>query len=498
MINSFLDTSNLNKLKILNYLFQKKKPLSLNNISNVVGLSVKTVRALIQSLAKEVNGPEEEIVLIYNGKLLKKVYVKDISVESLAQEYLSSSLMAKMALTLFLDNKLDYKKFCSQEFISSSTFYKNLNKLKVVLEGCSLNLNSNLSLEGEEIVIRNFYYRFFTNLKIDTLPYTYLFSKIDQSLQARYPLWKKINLINKERILLLIYISILRNNSRSFIKQKELSLLIEEFECDSLYEALDSILNELTFINLPELEVDNLCFFIFKEHLLPFKIKKQYNIISKVRQNISYIKYSDILAGYIFSLFPNQIGNKNFKIEIKKCTDLFHAELSYCFMDPRDFFFMYDANGHYSRDNAELNLYQEAQSLVNLLKDNEVYGNYLTNLSISSDAFLDQIYIMIYNIKFKSEKAIFEKVRLYIQNSKPHVEEILKYKLSTLFQNNIEFVKTPLEEVDLIITDLKTLDEKSHSIQEFYISTFSDNANFNFLTLKITKLLLKKFENRVI
>ena len=273
MINNFLDTLSKNKLTILNHLIQKNKAISISDIAKSTDLSVKTVKNIIQTLEIELNSEEINLLLNYNGKLLKDVSVIDTSIESIAQNYLSDSVMLKMILYLFLDNHIDYKFFCDNEYISPSTFYKNLNKLKKVLKECSLSLDLNLHLVGDEMVIRNFYYRLFSNVNIEILPDNDIFKQINSSFYNDYYLWKNINTINKERLCLLVYIATIRNKGKQFITNKEISTLIEEFECDGLYNALCKYF-EFYFSNTPDLEIDTLIFSILKEHLLPFKKKK--------------------------------------------------------------------------------------------------------------------------------------------------------------------------------------------------------------------------------
>lgn len=499
-MNQFIDSNNRNKLELLERLNRARTSMSINELASETQISDKTVRKLIKELSVEFS--ETALIEVdYNGAQIKAVRANNLSILDIATNYLKASLHYKIIVDLFY-GRLNRRVFCEKEFISDSLFKLKIKELKTILAEYSISLDSKLKIVGEELRIRNFFYYFFSTAMSDW-PFDEFFQKkLDQCLKEEYNLWEKLNMINQRRFCLVLYISYIRNSNMCYINDLTLSNLEKEFSQIGLKNSLNSFFRMINVNKDIETEVSVACLFIFKEHLVPFKVTYTDEIQRKdIEKNVPFIKFSDILTRKVIEHFYPQLPYETFELDVNKCTDLLHMELLHCMLDIRDFFYVFSEADFYYKDTAEQLLFQQVEALYDDLMQDEEYLLFYQQIksTVKKEIYLDQLYIMMYNIKNKVANTSLDKVKIYVQNSKKHVEELVIYKIKLIFSDRIEIMPTPYEEnIDMIITDTVTNYRKLSDEQFVVMSTFSNRSEFDFLIKKITDKILKKFTYREI
>lgn len=498
-MDNFVDSNSKSKLEILELLVRKRVPMSIEELADEIKASNKTVRKLVNELETELS-EDEKFGIHYSGSKIKSIYASNLSILDIGMRYLKNSIYYKIMIDLFYD-RLDRKIFCEREFISESLFKLKIKQLKEKMSNYSLSLDSKLKIVGEEFKIRNFFYIFFSST-VSEWPFDESFkNKLDQNFKGLYALWENLNMINQSRFCLVLYISYIRNSNMRYLENNRLGFLENEFNQVELKICIRNFFKETNVMKDLENEVRVACLFIFKEHLVPFKISDGQISRSELKNELSYIKFSDVLTQKIIDFFFPVLPYEDFKRDINKCTDLFHMELVYGMIDARDFFYTFNKDGFYYKDDSEELLYEQVQILYqHLMKDGEYQLWYeQVESTVKKEVYLDQLYIMIYNIKNKVTPTTFDKVRIYVQNSKKHVEELIIYKIKLIFSEKVEILSTPYQsKIDLLVTDTITKYNELLDEQIVILPTFSNKYEFEILINKIMKTVFEKYTERKI
>lgn len=107
------------------------------------------------------------------------------------------------------------------------------------------------------------------------------------------------------------------------------------------------------------------------------------------------------------------------------------------------------------------------------------------------EAFENQLFLLVYSLLSKQKKYEIIKVKVYVQNSKVYIADILKRQIKDMFLENVEIVDRYSEDIDVFVSDKEYIEE--NTTNKVYVPTFSDapylNAMFGAITSKVEATL---------
>lgn len=214
---SFLDKNDIHKLKILKLLNDSNSTQTLDNISSYLVIDKRTVHSLINYIHSDILRMEAQskiaIQQMDDGTIFFKM-APNLTLQIFLLYYLKKSALFIFCQALYNSEFTTSSQFAKDNYISLSTFKKNLIELRKILNSfdLKLNLNSKNSLIGEEKQIRHFYFYFFwINYQTVEWPFKdFYMKKIKQLLDKNFTLFAILPFSDTYKIIYWISITIMR------------------------------------------------------------------------------------------------------------------------------------------------------------------------------------------------------------------------------------------------------------------------------------------------
>lgn len=253
------------KYAILDALYRKYDPVTIQKLSELSDLSQRSVLNYLEELKRDLLTLHGEILSSNEGIRLR--IPNHIGMDHFQRKLLRDSTGFQILRLLFLKGTISLSDLQDQFFLSSSSLERLLKKIRTALEPYNIQLSgSPVTVRGQEFFIRRFYTRYFIeaytysdwpfeNLKKDTL----------ENLLSTYPPYctEYSSFIKKKEILFQFAVALTRAQKGhphpdypvSFFTEKKLPEIRQElrqsltgFPLGTL--ALAHVLNELSFMKL--------------------------------------------------------------------------------------------------------------------------------------------------------------------------------------------------------------------------------------------------------
>ncbi|EOL50527.1 helix-turn-helix domain-containing protein [Enterococcus caccae] len=496
----FLDDVYDRRIKVLSFIANRRKEVSLSEIAEATQLSKKTVSIIIRQFEQELTLTEEQFKVTYIHNTVQGVYANNLDLVSISNKQLKNSILYKMIRHIFLMERIDAISFCDLEFISPATFSRNRRKLQNILNQCGLSLTRINEIEGEEFRIRNFFFLFFFNASNTWEFGLNVYNEISEYFSERITDWEKMSCINKRKICLLIYISSIRISQKKVVKKSILSDLSEKFQEGKYTKVFFEYFHLKK--NRPERQAWNetsaALLLLYKERLVDeevFVIEEHKKFFSE--ENFKLVRYSQMLTEKLIETFFQGNSTPLVYWKIRKELDMMHLLMETCFIDPRMFYYIYDEKTFFCADSTEKKIQLKIRNVIDELITKTEYGSFFKAIKkyTSQETLTDYTYLVTYTILVKFTQVDFPKVRILIQNSKIFVGPIIYQKIKLLFSDKVEFVKNQFASPDIIVTDIQLM-EKDTRAKEIFISSFSNSSDFALLLDEIEKKIVEHYDNR--
>lgn len=505
-MRAFLDETYDKQLKILSYIDNKKKIVTIKQISDDTNLSEKTVLQIIRRFEQELTLSEHQFQIIHTNKSIRGIYAENLDLMGIASGYVKKSVLYKMIRNIFLYEKIDVKKFCDQEYISPPTFSRYRQRLATILKQFSLELSRDNQIHGEELKIRNFFYMFFSHSSSEWEFSQQEYREIETYIYKQIDTWQANNKIRQRKICLLVYISNVRSSQKHYYENNIMTKLSKRAnaEYDNDFEYLDGLFgyfyskknrtveqvwDELAYIQL----------FLYREKLNNETIDYDHYELYFSEQNFPFIQQSNTLTEKIIQTFFSEVtmDRKHLFLQIRQEIDKMHLVLSSFYIDPSLFYYIYDPANFYYRDAAERKIIEQVKGIVAELLEDPNY-QLLWNqfkLNISESMFVNNLYLIIYAFLNDLQQYTYKTVKVMVQNSKLFIAGILSNKLMLIFGDRIQLVDELRNRPDILITDVH-IPNKPEQTREIFVSSFSDFVDFNSAVDGIQKEIIKQYDQR--
>ncbi|WP_086314559.1 hypothetical protein A5821_002141 [Enterococcus sp. 7F3_DIV0205] len=499
-MRAFLDETYDRQLKILSYIDNKKKIVSVKQISENTNLSEKTVLQVIRRFEQEFSFSDNQFQIIYANKTIKGIYAENLDLMSIASECIKKSVLYKIIRTIFLYEKVDAKKFCDLEYISPPTFSRYRQRLAAILEKFDLQLTRDNQIQGNELKVRNFFYLFFcySSSKWEFSEQEY--REIETTIYKYVENWQTLNQVRQRKICLLIYISNIRSSQKYYCKNDVLTKLTKQglFEYKNVLvdyfnskknRTIDQVWHEVSFVEL----------LMYKEDLSLREIDYDRYELFYNDHNFPFIQQSNLLTEIIIQTFFSGASreNKELFLQVRQEIDKMHLVFNTCYADLSIFYYVYDTSNFYYRDAAEKKIIGQVERIVEEITTSTIYQPWWEVLTISKEAFVNSLYLLIYALLNKLHEYKYEPVKIMVQNSKVFIEEIIVNKLALIFGDRIQLVPTFRDSPDLLVTDIQLLDTPEQT-REIFVTSFSDYADINNAIFEIQKEIIQNYGQREI
>jgi len=496
----FLNSQINNKLELLSIISTSPSSVTVNDLRNLTGFSSQHIRKLFLEMNDEgifSYDPNSVVNITWDNNSIKNISIQNLSIDHIATKYLHDSVLYQMVYSIFINGNIVRAQFCSENFISQPTFSRNRIALKKILKNMRLDLNNRNEIIGEELRIRTFFYYFFSNGSAKWMFDNYILSETYQFFsKEKCSTWTSNSVLWKKRISLLLYISRIRASQNKDIDFKISLNDLPPYSNHDLLNLCNKYLTKYLKISYLKLEQETifLIFMLIKEFLWfdPDFITE-----------LSFTTQKNISVKMLMRIFSENMTDLDGALKhefVSTYLYFFHYNMKFGFIDSRHFLYFYNKDNFFYKDASEKKLFNQIQTLYSRLKQDEKYSIFLTENNITCDIFTEFIYLMVYNIKALSPNIKPYTVSLYVQNKKSSIENILKYKLRSLYQKNIKFITDlAIESPDFIITDEPIFDHKSLNLdysKVIYVTSFSDKSDLDNLYSAVGDKILDIFYNR--
>lgn len=493
----FINKTDNKKIELLDYLIRQPKEVTISELISVTGLSDKTIRAIIHDFPKNPALAPQNVVINYNevGKI-KSIGIINSSLVDIAFYYLEQSILYTMIKELFLNGNLQMENFCEEHFISSSTFSRYKSKLRSILEQFNLKLLPNLTLDGEEYRIRNFFFLFFSNANSKWLFSEEEYRAIDVSLKSEYFKDFSLDPAQQSMVRLLIYVCKIRNSQGNTIQETLEITLKAGSSYEKIYDdTYQYIEKHFSYFDYKEREAQFLFIFFLRNQMIspePYS-EDGLSVVIKSIEDLkeAYEKSSQFLTDEIITHFFEDDEAISPLVYYKVSMFLLYAASSFC--DSRSFLYIYDVDAYYSKTNYEQQIIEKVKLIIRKIVKQFPENPFVVLVKDidREEAFENQLFLLVYSLLSKQKKYEIIKVKVYVQNSKVYIADILKRQIKDMFLENVEIVDRYSEDIDVFVSDKEYIEE--NTTNKVYVPTFSDapylNAMFGAITSKVEATL---------
>ncbi|WP_348921785.1 helix-turn-helix domain-containing protein [Enterococcus rotai] len=487
------------KVRVLDYLIKELKEVNISDLVAVTGYSDKTVRTIILSLKDNPCLDETKMKINYNerGKIIS-IVVSNISLSDAAFFYLEKSVVFIMIKELFIRGYLDKNKICSTYFISEATYSRYKQKLNKILARFYFKLSKENVLIGEEYRIRNFYFLFFSYMHSKWYFSEETYRNLDRSLDGMFTEHAHFDSTQKKMLCLLIYIVKIRNN-QGFVGNQIINIEFKENgSYERIYKDISTYINTYCahFENKVQ-EIQFIFFFVLRSQIVIPETYLEKELIIDLSQFDGFEESRDYLTEFILLTFFEKDLKVKLLIEHNVTTFLLYA--FFCFVDSRAFLYVYDEANYYKKTKCEKIQLEKIETFINLI-EKEFPNNLFVEKMIQrsrKEVVKNQLFLFIQSLLARYKQEDIVKIRVYVQNSKVYVGDILKSKIKQIFADNVEIANRYDESIELIVSDKKYTNHHTVS-RRVYVPTFSDSQYFTIMCEMILKeLMIKMDQNKL-
>ncbi|WP_348921071.1 helix-turn-helix domain-containing protein [Enterococcus rotai] len=489
----FLDEIYDRRLKVLNCINNRGHKKNIKEIAKETNLANRTVSMILKQFEQELDVPNTVFKMEYVNKTIKSVSANNLDLNSIGRSYLLQSTMYKVIKYIFLYDKLDVNKFCEAEFISAPTFSRYRKRLKNILQQCGLDISRENRIIGDEFRIRNFFFLFFSNASNvwEFAPQEYL--EIENYFSTRFSQWKDMDSLKQLKFVLIIYIGVIRSRKKNFAKNDELINSLEKHkEARSTALLLDYCsLGKNKTTRQTKGEASATLFFLYKEQLISENVERRSYEDYFSEEVFSFVADSHRLTVKLINEFFDGSENEELFLNVRREVDLIYLVMHICFIDHKIFYYVYDEKNFYYTDPMEQVI---KEKLAHIFKELGVFENRELK-KFKQEDLLNYMYLAIYSLQTQFKITTYEPVKIFIQNTKNFVPDIIRGKVSPLFGDRIDCVDKLTPQVDIVVTDVK-LPDKGNLPHQVYVTTFSDYDDITFLIEQIQTKLLENYNKR--
>ncbi|MEI5993847.1 helix-turn-helix domain-containing protein [Candidatus Enterococcus mansonii] len=485
----FLDDIYDRRMKILSIINSSKQEVSIKDIVNKTEVVPRTVSMIVKQFEQEL---EKDVFKVnYTNNTIKNVYATNIDINAIGRKYLLQSIMYKIIEQIFLYEKIDVSKFCEAEYISQATFSRRRKKLKEILQGCGLNLSRENKIIGEELRIRNFYFQFFSKASNTWLFRPQEFHELNDYFSQRVVDWENKSSVQRYHINLITYISIIRSKQRNFVNNKKLIELSKKRTNSSNLQLLFDYFSKSKNKTNEQVwsEASATLFILYKEKIFNDSLEVDaYETFFSI-DHFSFVTHSNIFVREIIDAFFEGITDKYLYLRIRQEIDLYHLIVKTCFIDPKNFDFVYDERVYTNMDHFEKTIREKTIRIFQHLKTTQ-YSEFFNQIPkyITETSLIDYIYFSIYALFVELKNSESQSIKIFVQDANVAMSNLLKQKINCFFGSKVKCIDRLELNPDLIITDTNIV-VADKQVEQVYINRLSD---FDFLVENIERKILEK------
>lgn len=490
-MKSFINEQDNKRIRIINFLIQMNREVTFSEICTGTNYSSKTVRNLLFTLKDNTELKEKDLEIKYDisGKILS-IKINKFSLTDISFFYLEKSMLFLMIKEIFLHGEINKKKFCEQNYISTSNFSRYKNKLVKILSSFSLDLSKNCQLLGNEYIIRDFLFHCFSNSYSKWIFSKESYYQLDYKIHTHFKTLNNISFVNKESLRLVLYIFIIRNSQKKNVDNFDFLNITTTGNASNTYKEIADYI-KIENNNSPEQEKVFLYLQLLKYQII---VNDEFNfeeIIIDKFDNHELNKIIKDASTWIKVTFFNR--DKTYHHAISKNTQLLFLYSYIGFIDPRNFLYIYDKSTYFHKNNFENQIFELIYDF--LLKVSKQYNMQFLDVETQTiDSLANQFYLMVFSFLAQLDNNSSEVyIHIFMQHSNRFIEKIIEKKLSRFFLNRIRFTNHFDSQIDLYISD-KNYFKNGHNIDKIIIPTFSDVYSFNRLYEVIQTKIEKKLE----
>ncbi|WP_317943460.1 helix-turn-helix domain-containing protein [Carnobacterium maltaromaticum] len=163
-MESILNKKENEQYEIIKLLYSEMRYWTIAEIQEKIFLSKVTISKNLEAIDTMFEKYDGQISLIFSkkGVYLEKAF--DFNLSQILLVFLEESLFFKFIHVLFTNRQTTVKKFCGDNYISISYFYKLMKQHSHILENYQVHIDFiNMEFVGEEISIRHFLFNFYWN-----------------------------------------------------------------------------------------------------------------------------------------------------------------------------------------------------------------------------------------------------------------------------------------------------------------------------------------------
>ncbi|WP_086314758.1 hypothetical protein A5821_002373 [Enterococcus sp. 7F3_DIV0205] len=494
-MKEFIGEHDNNKIKVLDFLINENKSVNMSEICSATQLSYKTVRSVIDSFEENTYIDKKNLEIYYNkvGKI-ESVKLSNSSHVDVSFFYLEKSILFIMIKELFLKGRVENKYICENYYISTTTCIRYKKKLRDLLESFGLEMSVNGELKSEEYRIRNFFLHFFSNASSNWIFSNEAYNFLEHSLDVEFPAIFQMDAAQKELMRLLLYITIKRNSQGYVLVKKRQIDLEMKGKLLKIYTNISNyIINYFPYFENKPSEIDYLFVSMLRIQVIRMEKNAEENqLIVNIKNTPNFDVICNSLIDLIIgSFFKNNKKNHNF-IRISVTLFLIYAIAS--FHDTRRFFYEYEEEVYTKRNVYEDELFKRVTKIVeNWESEHDVFSRLLNIRGEKNQiSFKRQVYLLVYSLICRLEPVQNkEKVKIYVQNSKVYIADIIRRKIETIFSDKVTILDVYSSDIDLFVTDkeYKVTDISSNKV---FVQTFSDCYAIHRLIEAIDNEILNK------
>lgn len=486
------------KVQVLDYLIKESKEVKISDLVAVTGYSDKTIRAIVLSLKDNPCLDETKMTVNYNesGKIIS-IVVSNVSLSDAAFFYLEKSVVFIMIKELFISGYLDKSKICSTYFISEATYSRYKQQLNKILSRFYFKLSKENVLVGEEYRIRNFYFLFFSYMHSKWYFSEETYRNLDRSLEGMFAKQAHFDSSQRKRLCLLLFIVKIRNNQGFFVDQNMTIKFKEHGSYERIYKDISTYINTYCahFENKVQ-EIQFIFFFVLRGQLVIPEPYLENELTIGLSQFDGFEESRDYLTNYILLAFCENDPKVKSLVEHDVTTFLLYAFFS--FIDSRAFLYVYDEATYYTKTKCEKIQLEKIETFINHIEEEYSDNPFVVKMIQRNrkEVVKNQLFLLINSLLARVDQENIVKIRVYVQNSKVYLGDILKSKIKQIFADNVEIADRYDESIELIVSDKNYSDQDTVS-RRVYVPTFSDPQYFTIMCEMILKELMKKMnENK--
>lgn len=167
-----LEKRDLRLLKLLEILYREQKWHRVESLALEIDCSEDSIYKDILYL-KDTIGETDFELINQTGKGIFLETISGVSLGKIQSQYIKNTFMYQVILKILAGEQMDAQNLMAEYYLSQSTFYRKIKRIKLFLETNDLVLDTiNFTLEGSEIMIRELYYFFsWQTVRDETWPF---------------------------------------------------------------------------------------------------------------------------------------------------------------------------------------------------------------------------------------------------------------------------------------------------------------------------------------